>query len=79
MKKKIVLGIYGFCLSLVTLAQSPTWSGGIAEIIYKNCTGCHHTGGSGPFSMMSYNQTFNNRTSIKSVVSQKLCPHGLRT
>lgn len=74
MKKKIVLGIYGFCLSLVTLAQSPTWSGGIAEIIYKNCTGCHHTGGSGPFSMMSYNQTFNNRTSIKSVVSQKIMP-----
>ena len=31
-----------------------TYSSQIAPILYKNCTGCHHTGGSGPFSLMTY-------------------------
>lgn len=26
----------------------------IAPILYKNCTGCHHPGGAGPFSLMEY-------------------------
>ena len=55
-------------------SQTPTWSESISKIIYKNCTSCHRSGGSGPFSMMSYGQTFNNRNSIKFAVSQKNMP-----
>jgi len=55
-------------------SQTPTWSESIAKIIYKNCTSCHRSGGSGPFSMMSYGQAFNNRNSIKFAVSQKNMP-----
>jgi Flp pilus assembly protein TadD/mono/diheme cytochrome c family protein len=31
-----------------------TWRRQIAPIVYKNCTGCHHTGGSGPFALATY-------------------------
>jgi Flp pilus assembly protein TadD len=33
-----------------------TWRGQIAPIVYKNCTSCHHTGGSGPFDLTTYAQ-----------------------
>ena len=36
-------------------SQPPvTWSHDIAPIIYSNCTTCHHTGGAGPFSLLTY-------------------------
>jgi Flp pilus assembly protein TadD len=31
-----------------------TWSHDIAPIVYKNCTTCHHTGGAGPFNLLTY-------------------------
>jgi hypothetical protein len=31
-----------------------TWSDNIAPIVYKNCTTCHHAGGGGPFSLITY-------------------------
>src|SRR5579883_1665760 len=39
----------------VCAADAPvTYSRQIAPILYKNCTTCHHPGGSGPFSLMTY-------------------------
>jgi Flp pilus assembly protein TadD/mono/diheme cytochrome c family protein len=39
----------------VVAAQSPvTWSGQIAPLVYGNCTTCHHPGGVGPFSLLTY-------------------------
>lgn len=42
----------------VRAAEKPavqvTWSGEIAPLVYKNCTTCHHPGGGGPFSLMTY-------------------------
>ena len=34
--------------------SSVTWSRDVAPIVYKNCTSCHRTGGSGPFSLLTY-------------------------
>jgi Flp pilus assembly protein TadD/mono/diheme cytochrome c family protein len=31
-----------------------TWSRDIAPVLYKNCTTCHHPGGAGPFSLLTY-------------------------
>ena len=31
-----------------------TWAHDIAPIIYKNCSTCHHTGGAGPFNLLTY-------------------------
>lgn len=36
-------------------AETPvTWSEDIAPIVYKNCAVCHHSGGGGPFSLLTY-------------------------
>lgn len=34
--------------------STPTWSRDVAPVIYKNCTTCHHTGGAGPFSLITF-------------------------
>jgi Flp pilus assembly protein TadD/mono/diheme cytochrome c family protein len=34
--------------------SSPTWSRDVASVLYKNCTTCHHPGGAGPFSLLTY-------------------------
>ena len=33
---------------------NPTWSHEIAPILYRNCVTCHHPGGAGPFSLLTY-------------------------
>jgi tetratricopeptide (TPR) repeat protein/mono/diheme cytochrome c family protein len=33
---------------------SATWSRDVAPVLYKNCTTCHHPGGAGPFSLLTY-------------------------
>ena len=57
------LSILTFCT--LTKAQTPTWAGQIAPILYKNCTNCHHTGGVAPFPLTTYNQASNFKSSIR--------------
>jgi len=38
----------------VRLPSVPTWSRDVASILYKNCATCHHPGGAGPFSLLTY-------------------------
>jgi len=39
----------------VRAADAPvTYTQQVAPILYKNCTTCHHPGGAGPFSLMTY-------------------------
>jgi Flp pilus assembly protein TadD len=35
-------------------AAAETWSHDVAPVLYKNCTTCHHPGGAGPFSLLTY-------------------------
>lgn len=35
-------------------SQAPSWSYNVGELIYDNCSSCHHDGGIAPFSLMSY-------------------------
>src|ERR1700728_4989292 len=39
---------------VVAAQGSVTWSGEIAPLVYGNCTTCHHPGGAGPFSLLTY-------------------------
>jgi mono/diheme cytochrome c family protein len=34
--------------------DSETWAKDVAPVLYKNCTTCHHSGGGGPFSLLTY-------------------------
>ncbi len=35
-------------------APSPTWSRDVAPVLFNHCTTCHHPGGAGPFSLLTY-------------------------
>ena len=52
----------------VSFGQTPTWSANIAPILYKSCTNCHHTGGVAPFSLTTYAQASNVKSSIRNAV-----------
>ena len=47
------LTVCAMVISLFSQAQS-TWSNGVGEIFFNHCSRCHHEGGIGPFSIMSY-------------------------
>ena len=53
-----VTGIHAAASSSNAPAVEPiataTWSRDVAPILYKNCTTCHHPGGAGPFSLLTY-------------------------
>jgi Flp pilus assembly protein TadD/mono/diheme cytochrome c family protein len=34
--------------------DSETWARDVAPVLYKNCATCHHPGGAGPFSLLTY-------------------------
>jgi hypothetical protein len=56
-------------------AQTPDWSTFIAPILYQNCASCHHSGGIGPFPLISYADAFNNAQEIMDrVVSREMPP-----
>ena len=57
-----ICGVTLLCLltrCAIDAAEAPvtepvTWNRQIAPIVYRNCTTCHHPGGSGPFSLLTY-------------------------
>jgi Flp pilus assembly protein TadD len=59
----------------VQAASAPiTFSRQIAPILYKQCSGCHHPGGSGPFSLLSYDDAKRWGTQIKTVTESRYMP-----
>ncbi len=71
---------YLLCFSVLLLlsffgkAQTPTWATDIAPILYANCTKCHHTGGAGHFSLMTFSDAYTYGFSMASDVSNKIMP-----
>jgi len=56
-------------------ASSPvTWSKNIAPILYKNCTTCHHPGGAGPFSLLTYQDATRWAPQIANVTQSRYMP-----
>jgi Flp pilus assembly protein TadD/mono/diheme cytochrome c family protein len=59
----------------VAAAQSSvTWSGEIAPLVYGNCTTCHHPGGAGPFSLLTYPDARRRGPQMASVTSSRYMP-----
>jgi len=52
-----------FALLSITIAQ-PTWSIHIAPILYEHCTVCHHNNGIAPFSLMAWEDAYNESEDI---------------
>jgi Flp pilus assembly protein TadD/mono/diheme cytochrome c family protein len=51
-----------------------TWSGEIAPLVYKNCTTCHHPGGGGPFSLLSYHDARRWGAQMATVTQSRFMP-----
>jgi tetratricopeptide (TPR) repeat protein len=51
-----------------------TFTKDIAPIVYKNCTMCHHPGGSGPFSLLNYEGARNRARQIAIVTKSRYMP-----
>ena len=51
-----------------------TWRRQIAPIVYKNCTSCHHEGGSGPFPLMTYAEAKRRGDLMEQVTASRYMP-----
>jgi tetratricopeptide (TPR) repeat protein len=51
-----------------------TWRRQIAPVVYKNCTSCHHDGGSGPFALMTYEDAKRRGGLMKAVTESRYMP-----
>lgn len=74
----IVSIIFSFCNpeknEEIAISSEVTWSQDIAPIIFKNCTPCHRTGESGPFTLLNYYDAVKNANKIKFVTGAKFMP-----
>jgi thiol-disulfide isomerase/thioredoxin len=64
---------------LITMTKPPKVSGvtfteHIAPLMQKHCQDCHHTGGSAPFALMSYDDAAANAEMIAEVVKERRMP-----
>jgi Flp pilus assembly protein TadD/mono/diheme cytochrome c family protein len=48
------VGLWAGEVAATAQNSAVTWSHQIAPLVYSNCTTCHHPGGAGPFSLLSY-------------------------
>ena len=59
----------------VQAAEAPvTFSRQIAPILYKNCVTCHHPGGAGPFSLLTYEDVARRGKLIETVTQSRYMP-----
>jgi len=62
------------CFRLAS-AQTVTWADNVACLLYTHCTTCHHAGGIAPFSLIDYQDAYDNASSIQTdVTSGKMPP-----
>ena len=50
----LAVGLWAGEVAATAQDSAVTWSHQIAPLVYNNCTTCHHPGGAGPFSLLSY-------------------------
>jgi len=50
----LLLGARGTAKAEPFQSAAPNWSRDIAPLVYAHCTTCHHPGGAGPFSLLTY-------------------------
>ncbi len=60
--------------SASTNSSSPTFARDIAPVVYQNCTPCHHLGGAGPFSLLTYQDVKKHAPQIADVTRRRYMP-----
>jgi mono/diheme cytochrome c family protein len=54
--------------------RDPTFARDVAPILYKNCTVCHHVGGSGPFPLFDYDSAMAYKAELTEKVTRRRMP-----
>ncbi|WP_052597659.1 FlgD immunoglobulin-like domain containing protein [Aureispira sp. CCB-QB1] len=72
MKKSYLL--ISLLLLLTGQSMAQTYADDVAQIIFDNCTSCHHAGGIAPFSLMTYSDVFGMASSIQTEVNNGNMP-----
>jgi len=57
-----------------TASSAPTWSHEVAPIVYAHCSTCHHPGGAGPFSLLTYTDAKRWAPQILKVTQSRFMP-----
>ncbi len=68
---------FGFVLVLSLGACKPkgvTFSHDIAPVLYAHCAGCHHPGGAGPFSLLTYEDVAKRAPQITRITASRTMP-----
>ena len=68
------LGAYVPHVGVHAAMGTVTFSRQVAPVLYKQCSGCHHPGGSGPFSLLSYPDAKRWGTQIQTVTQSHYMP-----
>lgn len=71
---RLIMLLASIMFGIYVKAQTPTWSGDVAKIIYGNCTSCHRTGGIAPFQLETYNEVSAMAAWIEQSLVQKKMP-----
>ena len=74
MKNYLLLLLLTLAFGPAAFGQRPNFSEDIAAILYENCSSCHHSGGIGPFPLMSYRDAYTQRYGIQYAVSNGIMP-----
>ncbi len=54
--------------------QAPTFNRDIAPIVFSHCAACHHPGGAGPFSLLTYQDVSKRAEQIAAVTATRYMP-----
>jgi mono/diheme cytochrome c family protein len=73
MCKKILLPALLLASAVAAHAQV-NWATDIAPILYENCAKCHRDGGLGHFSLVGYDNAFDNRYAIQDATTSRRMP-----
>ncbi len=73
MKKILPVVMIAF-LAHGSLAQSPTFSANIAQLLYDHCTACHRPGNIAPFPLLTYDDAVNQAYNIQNAVNAGIMP-----
>lgn len=59
---------------LLSAQDAPTYYQDVQPILQKNCIGCHHTGGPGPFSLETYEDVERRSAFVQTVTESRYMP-----
>ena len=71
--KKLVL-LFAILISSIGAFAQVTWSENVAPILFDHCTTCHHEGGIGPSSFMTYDDAYNSSAGILGAITSGQMP-----